>query len=72
MRIINLIITDADGIKRIVPHYVADDGKVLMDKYGATVTSIEADLISEFIEITIPTEEEPTAEELLNIIMGEE
>ena len=69
MRIINLTITDAEGTK-IVPYCFADDGKVLIDRLGSTVTCVESELIGEYTEITIPTDEGLTADEALDIILG--
>lgn len=61
---------------RTISNYVrivADNGKVLTDGeyivYSVDVLSAD---INKWEEIDEPTEEEPTAEELLNIIMGEE
>lgn len=71
MRIINLTITNADGTTTVVPYAFADEGKVLVDKDGHTVISIESKYIDEYTEVDEQIEEDISAEEALGILLGE-
>lgn len=71
MRYIYLTITDKDGKTEVVEFAIADEGKVLMDKDGNTVTSVERSRVDEFTEVDAALHEDLPPEEALAILLGE-
>lgn len=69
MYFMNLVLSDRNG-ERTVEYAFADEGKVLVDKDGNTVSGIERARVEEFTEVE-PVDDEISDEEALEILLGE-
>lgn len=54
-------IANASGESSLVDYFFADDGKVLVDKDGNSVSYIEAEKITEFSEVEFSPDDETDA-----------